>query len=101
MAQEHRIALSSRPGLVATEGDWQNVQSSMDKLREYGLDPELITYCVYASVPRSISMEMLGPTPYAAQVKESGWPWHENFDDVGYNAYSPAGNVTAKLVYVN
>ncbi|TMZ54752.1 aminopeptidase, partial [Klebsiella pneumoniae] len=29
--------------------------------------------------------------------------WHEDFDDVvvGYNAYSPAGDVTADVVYVN
>ncbi|MCL7451804.1 MAG: M20/M25/M40 family metallo-hydrolase [Anaerolineae bacterium] len=103
VASEHSIALTSHPTLVSTDGDWQNVQYSMDKLREYGLEPELVTYYVYLSVPRNISVEMVAPSAYTAKVKENGWPWHENFDDVvvGYNAYSPAGEVTAELVYVN
>jgi N-acetylated-alpha-linked acidic dipeptidase len=103
VAQAHSVALTSHPTLVSTPGDWQNVEYSMQQLRDYGLDPELVTYDVYISIVNGVSVEMTAPTPYTAQVKEIGYPWHENFEDVvvGYNAYSPAGDVTAELVYVN
>jgi N-acetylated-alpha-linked acidic dipeptidase len=103
VAQAHSVALTSHPTLVSTPEDWQNVEYSMQKLQEYGLDPELVTYDVYISIPRNIGVQMTAPAPYTAKVKEDGWPWQGNFDDVvvGYNAYSPAGDVTADLVYVN
>lgn len=103
VAKEHSIALTEHPTLVGTDWNWWNVQYSMEKLREYGLDPELVTYNIYLSVPKSISVEMVEPAQYTAKVKENGWPWQNHFEDVvvGYNAYSPAGEVTAELVYVN
>jgi N-acetylated-alpha-linked acidic dipeptidase len=80
-----------------------NVQYSLAKLRSYGLEPELKTYYVYMSSPKSIQVEMVAPTVYTAKTRENGYPWQVHFEDVveGYNAYSPSGEVTADLVYVN
>jgi N-acetylated-alpha-linked acidic dipeptidase len=96
-------AMSVYPGLVGTEGAARRAAYSMRKLAEWGLNPKLESYGVYASVPRDISVTMTGPEQRELEVKEPPLPWHENYDDVvvGYNAYSPAGNVTADVVYVN
>jgi N-acetylated-alpha-linked acidic dipeptidase len=103
VCQQHSIALTEHPTLVGSDWDWWNVQYSLDKLRSYGLGPELKTYYVYMSSPQSVQVEMVAPSSYTAKTKENGWPWQEHFDDVvvGYNAYSPSGDVTAELVYVN
>ncbi|EHR61048.1 M28 family peptidase [Saccharomonospora cyanea] len=96
-------AMSVHPGLVGTEGAARRAEYSVDMLTSWGLDAKLESYDVYASVPRDVSVTMTGPERRALEVKEPPFPWHENFDDVvvGYNAYSPAGDVTAEVVYVN
>lgn len=96
-------AMSTYPGLVGTEGAARRADYSVDKLTEWGLDPTVESYDVYSSVPQDISVTMTAPTERELEVKEPPYPWHENFDDVvvGYNAYSPAGDVAADVVYVN
>jgi len=101
--RKNSIALTEHPTLVGSDWDWWNVQYSLAELRSYGLEPELKTYYVYMSLPKSIQVEMVAPTPYVAKTKESPFSWQKHFEDVvvGYIAYSPSGDVTADLVYVN
>lgn len=96
-------AMSTYPGRVGTEGAERRAQYSVEKLTEWGLNPKVESYQVYASRPSNISVTMTGPQHRELEVKEPPYPWHENFEDVvvGYNAYSPPGNVTADVVYVN
>lgn len=103
VCRQHSTALTEHPTLVGSDWDWQNVQYSLEKLRSYGLKPELKTYYVYMSLPRTIQVEMVAPTAYTAKTKENGWPWQQHFEDVvvGYTAYSRSGDVTADLIYVN
>jgi N-acetylated-alpha-linked acidic dipeptidase len=95
--------MTEHPTLVGSDWEWWNVQYSLAELRSYGLEPELKTYYVYMSLLKSVQVEMMAPTVYAARTKESPFPWQEHFEDVvdGYIAYSPPGDVTADLVYVN
>jgi N-acetylated-alpha-linked acidic dipeptidase len=103
VCQQHSVALTEHPTLVGSDWDWWNVQYSLQELRSYGLNPELKTYYVYMPSPRTVQVEMIAPTSYTAKTKENGWPWQKYFEDVvvGYNAYSPSGDITAELVYVN
>jgi N-acetylated-alpha-linked acidic dipeptidase len=96
-------ALSRRPQLVGTEGVRRSQQISVQRLRSYGLDVTTPGYDVYLSRPRSISVTMTSPYTRPLATKEHGFPWQENFEDVvvGYNAYSPSGDVTGDLVYAN
>ncbi|MQA88318.1 MAG: M28 family peptidase [Streptosporangiales bacterium] len=95
--------MSSYTGLVGTSGAARRVAYSVDKLRSWGLHPQVSSYGVYASVPKSIEVTMTEPTRRELSVKESPHPWHEGFENVvvGYNAYSPPGDVTGELVYAN
>jgi len=101
--RKNSIALTEHPSLVGSDWDWRNVEYSLAELRSYGLEPELKTYTVYMSLLRSVQVEMVAPDTYAARTKENAWPWQGHFEDVvdGYVAYSPWGEVTADLVYVN
>ncbi|MHA6802336.1 M28 family peptidase [Salinifilum ghardaiensis] len=95
--------MASYPGLVGTEGAERRARYSVDKLRRWGLDAQLETYRVHASSPQDISVTMTAPERRELDVREPAYPWHENYADVvpGYNAYSPAGDVTSDVVYVN
>ncbi len=95
--------LSRRPHLVGTENQQDVVDSSLKKLRSYGLDAHLRSYDVYLSRPERIRVAMTKPYQRQLSVKERRFPWLQDFDNVvdGYNAYSPPGDVTSELVYVN
>lgn len=93
--------LSFHPQLVGTEGNRRSLQYTLDQLASYGLNPQVSTYHIYLSVPQNIEVEQVAPYYRNLLVKELSQ--QENIEDVvvGYNAYSPAGNVTGELVYVN
>jgi len=102
-AAEMSENMSTYTGRVGTEGAERRMQYSVDQLEDWGLDVRVDSYDVYASRPQDISLEMTAPSERELAVKESPYPWHEDFDDVvvGYNAYSPDGAVTSDIVYVN
>ena len=95
--------LSRRPHLVGTENQQDVVDDSLAKLRSYGLDAHKQSYDVYLSRPERIRVTMTAPQRHVLSVKERRFPWLQDFDDVvvGYNAYSPPGDVTSQLVYAN
>ncbi len=103
LARELTYGLTSEPGLVATSGDYKRVKYTVDKLRSWGLDPQVHTYYTYLSVPKHISVDETAPIHFHAANKEKPRPWQNDYDDVvvGYNALSAPGNVTAPVVYVN
>ena len=96
-------SFSQIPQLVGTPGDRRTQQLSVERLRRYGLDVSTPTYGVYLSRPRSIGVTMTAPHAHTLATKENGFPWQKDFDDVvvGYNAYSPSGDVSGELVYAN
>ena len=103
-AEANTTALSEHPIMYATAWDWWNVQYSMEKLRSYGVNPEIKTYYPYGSWPGTVSVEMVAPLQMTLKVKEDGgFSWEKYWDDVpiGFNAYSPNGDVTAEVVYAN
>ena len=95
--------LSSRPQLIDTPGVRRAEQISIDKLRSYGLDVSSAGYSVYSSKPQDINVTMTEPYRRELATKERGFKWQQRFDEVveGYNAYSPAGDVTGDVVYAN
>ena len=96
--------LSRRPHRVGTENQQAVIRASLAKLRSYGLDARMHSYDVYLSRPEQIQVSMTKPgPPRQLSVKEKPFPWLQDFGDVvdGYNAYSPPGDVTSQLVYVN
>ncbi len=96
-------ALSRKPQLVGTDGSRQSFEYSVQRLRSYGLDVSTRSYSVYSSRPLDVSVTMTKPYTRQLATKENGFPWQQNFDEVveGYNAFSPSGDVSGDVVYVN
>ena len=103
VAQAHSLAITNRPNMYTTAGNLQGLEYEVEQLRSYGLDPQVVTYYPYASLPGTVSVEMVAPTQLLLKNKEDGFPWQENWDQVaiGFNAYSPDGEATAEVVYAN
>ena len=95
--------LSRRPKLIGSPGLADSLAFSLQQLTSYGLAAGTAPYEVYISRPESIDVSMTAPYFRQAQVKEPRYPWQEFFDEVvvGYNAYSPSGDVSGQVVYVN
>jgi N-acetylated-alpha-linked acidic dipeptidase len=97
-------ALASYNRLDGSAGDQRGFQQSMAMLRSYGLQVRSSHYSVYLSKPRSIQVTMTAPTQRTlATIEDNGFPWQQDTQNivVGYNAYSPSGDVTAPVVYAN
>jgi N-acetylated-alpha-linked acidic dipeptidase len=95
--------ISVRPQLIGTPGNRRAFDISVQTLRDYGLGVKSASYDVYISRPESIEVTMTAPEQRSLRVKEPPFPWQQYFDEVvvGYNAYSPSGDVTGQLVYAN
>src|SRR5512146_527825 len=65
---EQNRALTAHPTLAGSDWDWWNVQYSLEKLRSYGLEPELKTYHVYMPDPDAVhvQVQMVAPTQHHA-----------------------------------
>lgn len=106
--REERIAsdsraMSLRPTLVGSEGNRASLKYAVKRLKEAGLKPKIKTYDVYLSNPEKISITQTAPEKRKLKVIEDlppGTPFAEEVVP-GYNAYSPAGEVEAELVYAN
>ena len=95
--------VSRRPQLIGSPGNRDAFNFSVQTLRSYGLRPQRHSYDVYISRPNKIQVTMTKPYRRDAAVKEPRFRGQEYFDEVvvGYNAYSPKGDVTGELVYAN
>ena len=97
--------LTEEPHLAGTENSYKIAQYLYNKYQEYGLDAQIYEYKVYLPYPIEVRVEMIAPTHYLAVGKEESWEWDKDSYETnivaGYNAYSPDGDVTADLIYVN
>jgi N-acetylated-alpha-linked acidic dipeptidase len=96
--------LSRRPQLVGTAGARRSFEYSVERLRKYGLDVSTRTYSVYSTRPEDVSVTMTAPyTRQLATKEKGGFAWQDAFDEVvvGYNAFSPSGDVSGDVVYAN
>jgi N-acetylated-alpha-linked acidic dipeptidase len=97
MSEEPHHAGSPRSKAVA---EW-----ALAKFRSWGLDTRIDTSEALMPYPISRRLELLGPTPFVAQLKEPQLAEDKDSADPGqfatFNAYSPDGDVTGNLVYVN
>ncbi len=97
--------LTEEPHLAGTENSYKIAKYLHKKYEEYGLDAQIYEYEVYLPYPIEVRVEMIAPTHYLASGKEESWEWDKDSYETnivaGYNAYSPDGDVTADLIYVN
>jgi len=98
--------LSARPHHLGSARDSANAAWMLDRLRAWGLDAHIETFHVLFPTPRERVVELVGPGRFRARLQEPPLKQDPTTDQQSeqlptYNAYSPDGDVTAPLVFVN
>lgn len=98
--------MSSEPNHVGSAHDKANAEFELRKLREWGWDASIETFSVLYPTPREVSVELVAPTHFTAQLTEPPVEGDstslQTQDELpAYNVYGADGDVTAELVYVN
>src|SRR5437899_4959128 len=78
---------------------------ALARFREMGLEARIDTFQALMPYPVSRRVEMTAPTRFVLQLREPVIPEDSNSRDPNqlptFNAYSPDGDVSGELVYVN
>ena len=98
--------LSSHPHHVGSPGGKSVADYIFDRFKSWGYDVQLETFYVLFPTPKERLLEMTGPTPYKAllaepALKEDATSGQTKEQLPTYNCWSPDGDVTAELVFVN
>jgi N-acetylated-alpha-linked acidic dipeptidase len=97
--------LSAEPHAVGQPYDHKLAQYILEQFKSFGLDARIETYYVLFPTPVEREVEMTEPTHFTLKLKEPPVPEDPTSGQAGqmptYNAYSPDGDVTGQLVYVN
>ncbi len=95
--------LSAHPHHVGSPYDKQNAEWILAQYKQYGFDAHIETFQVLFPTPKTRILEM---GSFRAKLQEPAVPGDPTSNQQDeqlptYNAYSPDGDVTAPLVYVN
>jgi N-acetylated-alpha-linked acidic dipeptidase len=97
--------ITSEPHMAGTEASHRVAEWLRDQYRGYGFDAEIVSYSVWLAQPREIKLELTAPDKKILATPEQPFevdPDTSNKNIVaGFNTFSPSGDVTAPVVYVN
>ena len=97
--------LAREPHHVGSSHGQRNVETLKRLFTEWGYDTEIASYDVLFPVPTTRHLEMIEPHAFTASLVErsvAGDASSESPDVLPpYNVFSPDGDVTGQLVYVN
>ena len=103
--KHHLRLLTEEPHLAGTENSRKVAEYLRTEFENYGLQVQVYEYHVYLPHPLEVHVELVSPGEHLAVGKEASWEWDKDSYETeivpGYNAYSPDGDVTAELIYVN
>lgn len=105
-ARAHLQRLTREPHVAGTPEDYDTALYVRDRMRAYGLAAELKEYQVLLSYPKQPSIvELIAPRRERLKVQEAIIAQDSTSSSRKiiplFNGYSPSGDVTAPLVYVN
>ncbi|HEY8020918.1 MAG TPA: PA domain-containing protein, partial [Thermoanaerobaculia bacterium] len=98
--------LSARPHAVGSARGGENAEFMAGLFRSWGYQTAIEEFRVLFPTPKSRLLEMVGPTRFRASLVEPALAEDATSNQASeqlptYNAYSPDGDVTGDLVYVN
>ncbi|MGE5055181.1 MAG: transferrin receptor-like dimerization domain-containing protein [Acidobacteriota bacterium] len=104
--REYMKRMSARPHHVGSPYDKDNAEWILARFKEWGLDAHIETFDVLFPTPKVRLLEMTEPTKFTAKLEEPALAVDPTSNQKAeqlptYNAYSPDGDVTAPLVFVN
>jgi N-acetylated-alpha-linked acidic dipeptidase len=104
-AESNLRHLTSEPHMAGTEASRRVAEWLRDQYRSFGFDADIVTYSAWLPLPREVKLELMTPEPRTLGTAEQ--PFEQDPDTydkravTGFNTYSPSGDVTAPVVYVN
>jgi len=104
--REYLRYLSARPHHLSSLRDSANAAWILQRVRGWGLDARIETFQVLFPTPRERVVELVAPGHFAAALREPAVKVDPSTAQQAeqlptYSAYSPDGDVTAPLVFVN
>src|ERR1700690_2378496 len=97
--------ITSEPHMAGTEASHRVAEWLRDQYRSYGFDAEIVSYSVWLAQTRAIKLELPAPDKKTLATPEQPFevdPDTSNKNIVAaFNTFSPSGDVTAPVVYVN
>lgn len=98
--------MSAHPHHVGSPGNKAVVDYIYNKFKSWGYDVQVETFYVPFPTPKERLLEMTGPTTYKATLaekplKEDATSGQTSEQLPTYNCWSPDGDVTGELVFVN
>ncbi|HKI94578.1 MAG TPA: transferrin receptor-like dimerization domain-containing protein [Gemmatimonadales bacterium] len=103
--RQQLLILSETPHDAGTERSHHVAELILARFRSYGLDAKIEEFQALMPRPISRTLELVAPDTFTATLKEPAIPEDKDSGDSAqiptFNAYSPDGDVTAPLVYVN
>ncbi len=97
--------LTAQPHMAGTEGSRRVAEWLRDQFRRYGFDSHIVPYKAWFPLPVEVKLELVEPEREVLATPEQ--PFQGDKDTYnrraapGFNTYSPSGDVTAPVVYVN
>jgi N-acetylated-alpha-linked acidic dipeptidase len=104
-AESNLRHITSEPHMAGTEASHRVAEWLRDQYRSYGFDAEIASYSVWLAQPRELRLELTAPDKKTLGTPEQPFPVDPDTSSrnivAGFNAFSPSGDVTAPVVYVN
>lgn len=104
--RENMRRLAAHPHHVGSPYDKNNAEWILAHFKRWGFDAHIETFDVLFPTPTRRVLELVAPTRFTATLREPPVPGdptsaQQSEQLPSYNAYSPDGDVTAPLVFVN
>jgi N-acetylated-alpha-linked acidic dipeptidase len=98
--------LAARPHHLGSPYGTQNAEFMRDLFRSWGYDANIETYKVLFPTPKTRLLELFGPAKFTAKLVEPALKEDPASGQLSeqlptYNCWSPDGDVTGELVFVN
>jgi len=104
-AESNLRHLTSEPHMAGTEASHRVAEWLRDQYRSYGFDADIVSYSVWLAQPREVRLELTAPIKKDLATPEQPFQIDPDTSNknivVGFNTFSPSGDVTAPVVYVN
>ncbi len=104
-AREDLWILTQAPHVAGTPEDFKTAQYVFNQFHEAGLDAKIVEYQVLLPTPKEVKVDLVEPFRREGPTPEETWAWDKDSSDSSvvtpFNAYSPSGDVTARVVYAN
>ncbi len=97
--------ITSEPHLAGTEAAHRLAEWLRDQYQSFGFDAKIVTYNAWIGLPAEVRIDLVAPGRKRLGSREQPYSGDKDTYNphvpIGFNAYSPSGDVTAPVVYAN